>query len=390
MIFSFKCCLLFIVAFIIKDAMGQYEQLIYHSKGNIPVLITAPHGGSKKPSDVSIRTGIDGNGHKIYDFTDIKDSWTLGIAKGIHQGFKSSYGGRPYIVAADFHRKYIDANRAKLQAYESPEAEKYYDFYHNTIKSYIDDIRAKFGEGVLLDIHGQAQSPGTIYRGTRNGFAVKRLVQKRGWDAITGPHGIFGLLNSQGYTISPTRIPTKSKPLSETKLSGGATLKHHGSHNMGGIDAMQFEIGNEIRFSSKLRAKYIKDMVQNIRTFMKYHYCDGDTANPPCSPPSVVIDSGYAGYSETNRWKSSSAVDNYPYAGISKSRYADDEGETTRWETTVPWSGNYHVYTWWSNTKKSGNKYQRDGSADYVISSTSRSPRTVTLIRTRGAGSGCS
>jgi len=365
-----KSYLLASIALLAHSVHAESENLVYAIQGTIPVLITAPHGGNDQPGSVSIRTGVDSNGIIIEDFNIVKDSWTKTIAKDIQSKFQQKYGGVPYIVAADFHRKYIDANRPEHQAFESSEAKFYYETYHNKINEFIADIQQKFGQGILLDIHGQAQHPSKILRGTRNGFAVEKLVATHGWDAVVGEQGFFGLLSQQGFSVQPTnsQIPTTSSPTPESSLSGGTTIKFNGSHNAIGIDAIQFELGSDIRFSSSERELFSDHMADNIRTFMNSFYCNGNNANYPCSPKTIIVDRDYKGYFESNDWQSSSAVDNYPYKSLSKSRYADQAGERASWTSAVSQSGQYNVYAWWANTKSSGAKYNRDGSAEYVVS----------------------
>ncbi|TQV85915.1 hypothetical protein [Aliikangiella coralliicola] len=366
-----SCALLLLVFFGIRDARGESENLVYFVEGTIPILITAPHGGSEQPANVNERTGFDLNGIPVEDFNIVKDSWTKGIAKDIVSKYSQKYGGTPYIVAAEFHRKYIDANRPEHQAFESKNARLYYESYHSKIETFINDIQRKFGQGILLDIHGQAQHPAEIIRGTRNGFSVEKLLTKHGWDAVVGSHSFFGLLSEQGFTIQPdnSQIPTDALPTPESNLSGGATIKFNGSHNTEGLDAIQFEIGSDIRFSETQRNWFTDRMADNIRTFMKYHYCDDNDSQFPCSPKTIVVDHDYKGYFETNGWQSSSAVDNYPKEKLSQSRYANQENETVSWQAKATQSGFYQVYAWWSNRKPNGSNYSRDSSAEYIIQS---------------------
>ena len=362
---------LLLLAGLACPTLAQNDSLISFAKGTIPVLITAPHGGNEQPSGVEKRVGTDMAGNKVESFNITKDSWTKDIAEDIQSKYIQKYGGVPYIVTAKFHRKYIDANRPEHQAFESESARIHYDSYHNKISEYIADIKQKFGQGIMLDIHGQAQKPNEIIRGTRNGISVKNLVSSYGWNAIVGDNGFFGLLEDQGFTVEPsnTHIPTATDPTPEGSLSGGTSVKFNGSHNIFGLDAIQFEIGSDIRFSESLRNTFTDHMSDNINTFMSYHYCDSNIVNFPCSPKTIIIDDDYKGYLESNEWKASSAVDNYPQTGLSKSRYTNQEGEIVSWQAQVTQTGKYHVYAWWTNLKSSGASYNRDSSAEYLISS---------------------
>jgi len=362
-------CGMLIITMLVSNAYANSDNFINFTKGTIPILITAPHGGSEQPIGVETRIGTDMAGNTVESFNIVKDSWTKDIAEDIQTKYIKNYGGIPYIVTAKFHRKYIDANRPEHQAFESEAARIHYENYHNKITEYIKDIKHKFGQGMLLDIHGQAQKPSEIIRGTRNGISVKNLVSNSGWDAIVGNNGFFGLLEDQGFSVEPSNseVPTSTTPTPEGSLSGGTTVKFNGSHNIVGLDAIQFEIGSDIRFSESLRNTFTDNMSDNINSFMSYHYCDSNTLNFPCSPKTVIIDDDYKGYLETNEWKSSSAVDNYPQQSLSKSRYTNQEGETVSWQTSATHTGKYHVYAWWTNLKSSGSSYNRDSSADYHI-----------------------
>jgi len=362
-------CSLFVISMLSSPTFAESQNFVNFSEGTIPILITAPHGGSDQPIGVIQRVGTDLEGNNVESFNIVKDSWTKDIAEDIQAKYIDKYGGIPYIVTAQFHRKYIDANRPEHQAFESESARVYYDSYQNKITEYIEDIKQKFGQGMLLDIHGQAQKPNEIIRGTRNGISVENLISTHGWNAVVGNNGFFGLLEEQGFNVEPSnqQIPTSTIPAPEGSLSGGTTVKFNGSHNLLGLDAIQFEIGSDIRFSETMRNTFTNNMADNINTFMSHYYCDSNIANFPCSPKTVIIDDDYKGYLESNEWKSSSAVDNYPQQGLSKSRYTNQEGETVSWQTTATQTGKYHVYAWWTNLKSSGSSYNRDSSADYHI-----------------------
>ncbi|PAJ76307.1 hypothetical protein CJF42_00490 [Pseudoalteromonas sp. NBT06-2] len=362
-------CSFFMLSMLVNPAYAESENLINFAKGTIPIIITAPHGGSEQPIGVEPRVGTDMTGNTVERFNIVKDSWTKDIAEDIQAKYIEKYGGIPYIVTAKFHRKYIDANRPEHQAFETEAARPHYENYQNKITEYIEDIKQNFGQGILLDIHGQAQKPSEIIRGTRNGISVENLIATHGWNAVVGNYGFFGLLEEQGFNVEPSnqQIPTITTPAPEGSLSGGTTVKFNGSHNILGLDAIQFEIGSDIRFSESLRNSFTDNMSDNINTFMSYYYCESHIENFPCSPKTVIIDDDYKGYLESNEWKSSSAIDNYPQQGLSKSRYTNQQGETVSWQTTATQTGKYHVYAWWTNLKASGSSYSRDGSADYYI-----------------------
>jgi N-formylglutamate amidohydrolase len=52
-------------------------------------------------------------------------------------------GEAPCVVIAEFHRRFIDANRPERCAFEHLDATPYYDEYHNTMRNFVDEIRAE-------------------------------------------------------------------------------------------------------------------------------------------------------------------------------------------------------------------------------------------------------
>lgn len=116
-----------------QDFSRHLDNLSYYQRGNLPILITAPHGGTKAIPGVPKRTGKNpATGAVIPQFWTLQDDGTIEIALAVSDNLYQLLGARPYLVAADFDRKYIDANRAgEIAAYENPNAKPYYDFYHN-------------------------------------------------------------------------------------------------------------------------------------------------------------------------------------------------------------------------------------------------------------------
>lgn len=85
-----------------------------------------------------------------------------------------------------------------------------------------------------------------MHRGTQNGATVAALVRLRGEAALTGPQSIFGALHGKGYPVFPPNTPVGS-PREDKRYNGGYTVQTYGSGNPDGIDAIQIEIGRNLR-----------------------------------------------------------------------------------------------------------------------------------------------
>ena len=193
-----------------------------------------------------------------------RDLRTDQMAYQIADELQAATGLRPYLVIAEFDRDYLDANRpsgdAAFAQSTAATAVQVYDYYHAGIQSYVDEIRATFGEGLLIDIHGQSSIADKIFRGTQNGLSVQNLNA----DAMSGPNSIFGQLSAvvdaggqPVYDVEPdVTVPYAAQV--ETTFPGGYVIKTYGSHQVNGIDAIQIEYGYDYRRTSGSPATWIQ------------------------------------------------------------------------------------------------------------------------------------
>jgi hypothetical protein len=223
--------------------------LVLVQQGALPIILTAPHGGREAIPGIDPRqdrTGAEAWG-KWGGFVQTEDTNTYALAQGIAAEIEKLTGKAPYLVMAKFHRKYIDANRPPELGLDSPRARPYYDYYQQSVRRFVDEIRSNYPAGLLIDVHGQIKDPQVIMRGTINGRAVERLVRRAGVEAVTGPKGIYGQLEAKGFRIFPGNdVPPRGRS-EDAGFNGGYTVFTYGSHNSTGIDAVQFEFGASYR-----------------------------------------------------------------------------------------------------------------------------------------------
>lgn len=206
-------------------------------KGNMPVVISAPHGGTVDLPGVPPRRGV-GMPVGSNGFYTGRDPGTEELAGLIAVEVFLKTGKRPYLVAAKYHRKYIDANRPPEIAYESQKAKPTYDAYHASLSAFCKEVQKKHGRGLLLDVHNQASFPDQVLRGTNDGKSVALLRQRFGEKAHTGPESFFGLLGKAGFKTYPPKLDGKE----HAEFNGGYIVKTYGSGDFG-MDAMQLEFG---------------------------------------------------------------------------------------------------------------------------------------------------
>lgn len=251
-----------LVAFLHAPLYAQDEsapaRLLAIWSGMLPIIIAAPHGGRSAIPGVPVRRGVG-----VAQFAIERDGNTAEIAEAVAGKIHERLGARPFLIVAQFERRYVDANRPESGAYESATAKPYYDAYHQALESALNEVRARWGGGLLLDIHGQGAERDAIFRGTDNGRSVAALQQKHGSEALSGRRSILGQLALKGYRILPDVGDER-----ERRYTGGYTTRTYGSHRGTRIDAIQLELGTDLRARKNLE-RTANDLAEAIVNFAR-------------------------------------------------------------------------------------------------------------------------
>lgn len=249
--------------------------LVKRHRGTMPIILTAPHGGSESPPNVQERSEANGCDLKIR-----KDRETDIITEGVAQKILQLTGLSPYVVLARFHRKFIDANRESKCAFTDSNAKVFYDEYHNRIAKYVSQVlEENDNRGFLFDLHGvnikefAPELKADIYLGTDNGGTLQPSFKR---EYLFKPDGLHGLLKasehqtSSGgantvfkYTIYPADECTK-----EEILAGGFTVINSAKL---GINCIQIELANTIRSNDEKRSFIIEDLAFAMINFVRRH-----------------------------------------------------------------------------------------------------------------------
>jgi len=242
------------------------EQLLTFWTGTLPIILAAPHGGREPIPGIAPRRGIG-----VAQFTAERDSNTAELAEAVALKLRERLGATPFLVIARFERKFVDANREPAAAYEMPQAKLYYDAYHRAIGEAVEAIRQKWGSGLLLDIHAQRAQADTIFRGTDNGRSVSQLQRQFGQAALLGPNSVLGHLAANGYKI----LPNLTGQDREIRYTGGFTTRTYGSHRGTKIDAIQLELGSDLRAKANLE-RTANDFALAVAVFAREYLLRGD------------------------------------------------------------------------------------------------------------------
>lgn len=264
-----------------------YVEYIY---GNIPIIITAPHGGLLVPASIPDRTTTACGGTA----TTSTDLNTAMLARAIDSAFVRLLGCHPFVVIGLLKRTKIDLNRDFLEATcGDPVAEQTWIDYHNFIYNAKNKITQQFGRGLYLDIHGHGHMIQRLEMGynitaaslrtsdnnlntntiinesTIKNLTVNSLSNDTHAALIRGTNALGTLLANKGYQAVPS-MQDVAPLATEDYFNGGYNIERWGTKDSGTIDAIQIEcynigirdnITNIKKFADSL-AKTVKEYIQ--------------------------------------------------------------------------------------------------------------------------------
>ena len=234
--------------------------LVLVQKGTLPIIVSAPHGGRIAVPGVPERVGKG-----LTNFQTVRDDHTAELAEDLAAEVEKQLTGKPWLIVARFDRKYLDANRAAEEGYESVKARPVYDAYHTALATACKGVKEKFGRGLLLDIHGQGEFKDAICRGTRNGKTVTLLLDRDGRHALVGRRSVLGHLQRNGYRVLPS-CDAEADAREVPKFNGGYVVDTYGSHTGYAIDAIMLEIGSSLRAKDQ-RSTTARDLAAAVAVF---------------------------------------------------------------------------------------------------------------------------
>ena len=268
---------------------GRNSYVEYYP-GDLPIIISAPHGGSEQPQEIPNRT---------YG-TMVNDANTKELTKTIMFALQSAYGGRPHVIINNLDRKKMDANRDFTEAAQGNRyAKRAWEEYQFYIQSAKNKVVQDFEYGLFIDMHGHGVNPDgfydlriwlgylltsddldksdeelerTLYQ-NKSSIRTLSAVSPEGFVAVLrGPNSMGDMLGAVGYASLPS-IESPS-PNGMRYFSGGFnTLMHGSSSDAGRISAIQFELPKPgIRELSSERTAFAQALVKILKSYFEVHY----------------------------------------------------------------------------------------------------------------------
>jgi len=217
--------------------------------GSLPLVVSAPHGGTLAPAALPDRTGGE----------TVLDANTIELARAVGDAVQLLTGKRPHLVLCRLARTKLDANREINEAAQgSAAAELAWREWHG----FLEAASAAVDTGLYLDLHGHGHAVPRVELGyllagsdlalsdaQLNTAAIAnrssiRAVAGRSSSGLVGllrgPSSLGALLESRGFPAVPS--PSQPAPGNDPYFTGGYDTDRHGSRHGGQVDAIQLEI----------------------------------------------------------------------------------------------------------------------------------------------------
>ncbi len=258
---------------------------IEYIAGDLPFIISAPHGGTLTPSELPDRT---------YG-TFSTDTLTDRLARDVDPAMSSRFGHHPHVIICRVDRMKIDCNREIVEgAQGNALTEISWNDFQGFIATAKQTVMKQFGRGFYIDLHGHGHAIQQLELGylltagqlglgdaTLNGSAtyssqssIRELDQRSPASfaaLLRGAGSIGGLLAAAGYPCVPS--PAVPSPGSDPYFNGGYNTDRHGSSGGGTISAVQIETNyTGVRDTTANRVFFADKLAAALETFFADHF----------------------------------------------------------------------------------------------------------------------
>ncbi|MCA9779510.1 MAG: N-formylglutamate amidohydrolase, partial [Candidatus Eremiobacteraeota bacterium] len=216
-------------------------------KGDLPILLVAPHGGSGNLLEAPIRRQRDSEDPH---FSTKKDMVTSELTRSYCDEILRVTGKKPSLLNSEIHRKYCDLNRQEDWSSPAPAGQAFHREYHRALREELERLVSTHGWALLLDIHGQSSEPHDLMIGVREGDTIGNWSKAALW----GHDGLVERLQKEGFAVVPGRAQDK------IRYGGGYIVKTYGAD--GRVEAWQLEHGSSLRFDLERNQAFVRIFVE--------------------------------------------------------------------------------------------------------------------------------
>jgi hypothetical protein len=256
------------------------NSFIEYVPGNLPIVISVPHGGYLKPATIPDRV-LGTAGHQ--------DTNTQELAREIIKLFREQTGKVPHVIINRLHRDKLDANRELFDAaQDDPIAGQAWNEFHSFVDSAEARVQREFGRGLYIDLHGHRHEWQVIELGyllvnnqlTMSDAELDALVQlsttslgpRTGNGSmplsqlLRGPRSLGAAMERQGFATVPS--PAHPNPNGQPYFSGGYNLEQHSAFSGRNAWGIQVELPTGIRDDDTQRHIFAAAFVKGVIGFL--------------------------------------------------------------------------------------------------------------------------
>lgn len=247
--------------------------------GNMPLVISVPHGGNIAPDSISTRA--------CAGITTVTDSYTIELAKAIDSVFMSDYGMHPSLIITHLKRSKLDQNRPLPEANcNNEQTVAIWNRFHNSIDTALQLAAKQWPQSLYIDLHGhghanqrlelgylltddELRNPATILPAKTSIAALIASSKNTAEALLTGKNAFGTIIASKGIPAVPS-MQDKAPTSTESYFDGGYNTKRYTSTtSYPNVFGWQIESNKEVRFSATQRSVFAKALAQSIIEFYK-------------------------------------------------------------------------------------------------------------------------
>ncbi|MDE3742529.1 hypothetical protein [Maribacter polysaccharolyticus] len=260
------------------------EAWLEATQGNMPLVISVPHGGSIKPTEIPDRTcgarvADNNTGLLAYDISDALEQ----------------QGKKPFLIVSQIARTKIDLNRDREEATcGNAVMNDTWDQYHKYIEEAISEAVEKYGYALYIDLHGQSHKVKRLELGyllrkpdleknrNNNGIdpeldaksslrnLLKLTKDQTLKELLIGENALGTLFEANGYPA----VPSLGDPYpqeDEAYFTGGYNTRRYTSYDSPQVFGLQIEANfTGIRDSEENRKKFAKAFASTINDYLGF------------------------------------------------------------------------------------------------------------------------
>jgi N-formylglutamate amidohydrolase len=266
-----------------KSYFGR-RQYIEYVPGELPLILSAPHGGDMTPDEISDRTW----GTTDTDRNTIETLWA------VRDALVERTGAAPHLIVSHLRRTKLDPNREIVEAAQgNPFAENAWAEFQAYIDVAAGLVTETYGSGLYVDLHGHGHAIARVELGylltaadldrsdaelDAGGYAERSSIRAISAASpltfsglLRGPASFGALLAAEGFPSVPS--PADPSPGAAPYFSGGYDTDRHGSRGGGTVSGIQIElyfVG--VRDSDASRRAFAHALAAAVEAYMTEHW----------------------------------------------------------------------------------------------------------------------